>query len=86
MLGRTLGLGKGAPKVDLVEFSNPPQEVAFMVLAAEGSGVGLEMVLRFNSPSNTKLRPRILNLATPKQALRGVLSTLTNVANSTGNK
>lgn len=86
MLGRISGLDKAVPRVALAESSSPLLEAAFTVLAVEGSGVGLAMVLRFNNPSNTKLRARTLSSATPKQALRAVPSTLTNVANSTGSK
>jgi hypothetical protein len=86
VLDRTLGLDKAVTKVALVEFSSPLPELAFMVLAAEGLGVGLEMVLRSNSPNNTKPRVKTPNSVTPRQVLRPVLSTLTNVANSTGSK
>ena len=86
MLDRILGLDKAIIKVALVESSNPLPELASTVPAAEGLGVGLEMVLRSNSPNNTKLRVRTPNSATPRQVLRPVLSTLTNVANSTGSK
>jgi hypothetical protein len=85
-LGRALGLGKAVPKVGSAESSNPPPGAAFTVLAEEDSGVGLAMVPRFNSPNNTKLRVRTLSSGTHKQALRAVLSTLTNAANNTGSK
>ena len=84
---RTLGLGKGVPKVALVEPSNPPPEAAFMVLAAEDLEVGPAMVLRYNSLNNTKARVRTPNSGIPKRDLRAVLSTLTNVAaNNTGSE
>jgi len=85
-LDRTSGLDKAVPKVALVECSNPLPEVAFTVPVVEGSEVGLATVLRSNSPNNIKLRARTPNSATPKRVLRGVLSTLTNVANNTGSK
>ena len=87
-LDRTLGLDKAAPKVALVESSNPLPEAAFTVLEVEGSEVGPAMALRSSSPNSTKVRVRTLNSATPKRAPRAVLSTLTNnvAANNTGSK
>jgi hypothetical protein len=86
-LDRTSVLDKGVPKVALVGSSNLTLEAPFMVLAAEGSELGPVMVLRHNSLNNTKARVRTPNSATPKQDLRAVLSTLTNVAaNNTGSE
>lgn len=86
VLDRTSGLDKAAPKVALVEFSNPLPVAAFTVLAAEGSEAGRVMALKSSSPNSTKVRARTPNLVTPKQALRAILSTLTHVASNTGSK
>ena len=82
---KTSGLDKAALQVALVESSNLLQETPSMVLAGEGLE-GPAMALRLNSPNNIKVRPRIPNSVTLKRVPKVVLSTLTNVLVSIGNK